>query len=746
MTMGWKCPKCKYRNTERDNSRCFKCQELPPQWWVDLRAGKPLQPPSATPQSPPTDASVQSVALVPLAPAEVTPVRTEDLIHMADQGDPYACLVLAINSFHGLGGPVDFKTSQSFLERAARSAVDSIATVVAKSILDLSAGVVNASSALRLICPGHWFVQPMAGGRVSQQRAFVHCWLMPRGEEKHKEQVSLIVIQDRAPEAIRTRLADLVNKRGPRYLAINAQFAAGAKLARLPCAIVVTRAQLEYDEGLRLRASKPVEGSKHIGEAAKMGHPEAELEYAESLLVGRGVDQDSAEAIVWFHKAAARQDAVIPQYRLGFVLDDPSTMDNQPAEAAKWLEMAAKAGHVDAQLRLGRMYLEGRGVHVSVRQAVEWLSQAAFPKDDAQGRESMMAARFLLVGAWDRLGELKAPLRVLETSAQQNNSYSQLQLSWRYQLGVGTPADAVKARKWLTQAGKDKVRPTDNDPAVLIAKALLHNDYESMPPDKLATLVRPGIDFEGPMNIGTDAAGRRTVECTMLTRGSSAKPRVTLVAVEAKADDANRYVSECISLPTAEDPSTQPLGVTCNVNLIDAESGLREIIPFALITPAVAEEKIQVPETKGQPSAESQRIAIMRSGHHTNNWLAVLGDIDKIIPTLLKYLNRDWKRDIAERNSGLEWLPQRLHLSLGKPAFGDVYVGKIGVGCSCWMYVILSTPPPSLRPEIHTVFPVIVAKARKYYLRVKQILEWHNRIEATMIRSAHFLACCSLLR
>lgn len=142
------------------------------------------------------------------------------------------------------------------------------------------------------------------------------------------------------------------------------------------------------------------------------------------------------------------------------------------------------------------------------------------------------------------------------------------------------------------------------------------------------------------MNIGTDNAGRRTIECTMITRGSSEKPRVNLVCVEVKAEEVDRYVSECISLPTAEDPSMQPLGVTLYVDLLDSESGLRENIPFARITPAVAEEKpTTVPETK-EPSAESQRIVIMRSGHHTNNWLAVLGDIDKIMPTLLKYLNR----------------------------------------------------------------------------------------------------------
>lgn len=69
---------------------------------------------------------------------------------------------------------------------------------------------------------------------------------------------------------------------------------------------------------------------------------------------------------------------------------------------------------------------------------------------------------------------------------------------------------------------------------------------------------------------------------------------------------------------------------------------------------------------------------------------------------------------------------------------GDVYVAKIGVGCCCYLYAILTKSPPTLRPELHSVFPVIVGKARKYFIRVKQILEWHNRVEATMMSEIEY--------
>lgn len=500
VTCGWKCPKCRHKNTERDLARCFKCKELPPQWWLDVKANRPFKPPITTLTTTTTPALHAQVPTMQLSAIELPAVSTQDLLKLSEQCDPYAALVVAVFHFHGLGGlPQDFKVSQSYLERAARSLVDNIATVVAKAVMDLSGGLIAANSVLGLVCPGHWFVQLIGGATVGPQRMMtLHCWFAPRGEEKTREAVSLLLIQDRTIEAIRTRLTDLVRDKGPRFLAVNVQFSSNGKLARVPCAIVVGRAHNLFDEGRRLRATQPMEGTKLIAEAAKLGLPEAELEYAESLLVGRGVDADQTEAMQWFRKAAEHKDAVIAQYRLGYVLEDPTTVDNNPMEAVKWLERAAQAGHVDALFRLGRMRLEGRGVEASVRHAAEWLSKAAFPKDDAaQGRESMMAARLLFVGALDRLGELKESLRVLELSAQQGNSYSQLQLGWRFQLGMGTPADAVKARNWLIQAAKDKVRPADNDPAVLIAKALLNNDYESMPQDKQATLVRGGIDFEG---------------------------------------------------------------------------------------------------------------------------------------------------------------------------------------------------------------------------------------------------------
>lgn len=392
-------------------------------------------------------------------------------------------------------------------------------------------------------------------------------------------------------------------------------------------------AQELFDQGKSIRSIQPVAGTKLIQQAAIMGLPAAQLEYAESLLVGRGVDADCDEAMKWFYRAADHKDAVVAKHRLGYVLQDPTTTNNEPMKAVPFLKEAAQAGNTEAAFLLGQLCLEGRGMERSIIKAAEWFEKAP------------VNVHFACVAAFDRLGEYKKSLQVLEIAANANNSYAQLQLAWRHLLGdKHLPKDAVKARNYLTQASKDKIRPTDPDPAVLIAKALLANDYESLPQDKQMTLLRAGVDFEGPIDIGTNHAGQRTVECTMVLREPLEKQRVTLVVVEPTEETITRHVTECISLPCAEDPSQQPLGVTLYVDLLDMETGLREKIRFALITRPVAEENKQatVPETK-EPSAESQRILIMRGGHHTNNWLAVLGDIDKIMPTLLKYLNRDWK-------------------------------------------------------------------------------------------------------
>jgi len=52
------------------------------------------------------------------------------------------------------------------------------------------------------------------------------------------------------------------------------------------------------------------------------------------------------------------------------------------AEALKWCLLSTQNGDVDAQFRLGMMYLRGQGTGVSHNDAVHWFTAAA-----EQGRE-----------------------------------------------------------------------------------------------------------------------------------------------------------------------------------------------------------------------------------------------------------------------------------------------------------------------------------------------------------------------
>ncbi len=445
----------------------------------------------------------------------------------------------------------------------------------------------------------------------------------------------------------------------------------------------------------------------------KKNYPDALLITVEKLQRKKEDDLNGAYDI--FCQLLQKKD-VNALYELGRVLEDPNTTDNNPKEAIKWLKAAGELGHAEACALLGRIYAEGRSnVDISLSDACEWLNKAINKGVDKPENFLFLAMVF------DRLNKPEEALKAVISAAEKNNSRAQLELCRRYQCGIGASADPIKARIYLDQAAKDK-KDNDSDPAVLLAKALANIKYESIPSSTLKNLFVSYVDKVESVEL--DGGGNRTINCSL----NDKKLSLVIPSEKYNQEMLTQYFNECLK----EDSSNQNLGIILGMDVFDPETGNHEQAPFALIKSRVVDPELEIKENPKETTEDKPKLIITPAGHHTNNWLAVMGDIDRIMPTLLKYLNRDWKRDIADRNSGLEWLPQRLHLSLGKPSFGDLYVGKIGVGCSVWMYVILSTPPPTLRPEIHSVFPVVVAKSRKFILNVKQILEWHNRIEATM--------------
>lgn len=617
-------------------------------------------------------------------------------------------------------------------------------------------------SLLNYIHAGTEFDSPSSTHEVvvnCENKTVIHC-VKKSSTASENEDVSLRVIDPKdgtllSPPGLLTYLRLCKQQRGPYGIAFKLNVILPTLPHKtttidIPLAIIYRRADFLFEEGKKLlKLKKQEEALKFFRQAAghKEASPELITQVAEIMLIGKiekleefkeiHLETDPEAALTLFQKAAEHKNASEKnKFRYACLLDAPTTFNHNRGKAEELILDLVKTNNHEACVYLAQRYFwdsvslsKDKDGEREKRSSLLGKTRDLLKKAIGIDHESTQTENYhLLVNTLDQLGEHKEALGVLEQlDKQRNNAEAQLLLFHR----LHCDAKGEHAKEYLYKAAKERAttrRTEDLNPAVLIAKAI-QQDYEQVVrSDKFKHLIRYG-NMENPLTGSLrDGSDRLTVEF----------PDCSLAEIKLDQDTVKVHLTECVYPDKLADSTTQPQGFALHVNAFDPNTRFFQKTTLALVTPLPprAPESKEKPEVKPEAkpaSPDSQRIVIMRSGHHTNNWLAVMADIDRIMPTLLKYLNRDWKRDISERGSGLEWLPQRLHLSLGKPAFGDVYVGKIGVGCACWIYVILSTPPPTLRPEIHTVFPVIVAKSRKYFARIKQILEWHNRIEATLI-------------
>jgi hypothetical protein len=91
---------------------------------------------------------------------------------------------------------------------------------------------------------------------------------------------------------------------------------------------------------------------------------------------GKGVSQDSKQAVKWYRKAADQSNAVAQQ-SLGWMYDQGKGVSQDDKQAVKWYRKAANQGKMGAQYNLGWMYNNGRGVSKDTELALKWYQKAA---------------------------------------------------------------------------------------------------------------------------------------------------------------------------------------------------------------------------------------------------------------------------------------------------------------------------------------------------------------------------------
>ena len=81
--------------------------------------------------------------------------------------------------------------------------------------------------------------------------------------------------------------------------------------------------------------------------AAEQGDPFAQFALGVMYYFGKGVPQDSKEAVKWFRKAADQGDADA-QIKLGLMYEKGKDVPQNDVEAVKWYDLAASQGNEDA--------------------------------------------------------------------------------------------------------------------------------------------------------------------------------------------------------------------------------------------------------------------------------------------------------------------------------------------------------------------------------------------------------------
>lgn len=115
--------------------------------------------------------------------------------------------------------------------------------------------------------------------------------------------------------------------------------------------------------------------------AARAGIPMAQTKMGHYYSEG-GEQQDLREAYRWY-KAAAAQGRVIAQVELGLMYRDGRGVARSDEEAFRWLLKAAEAGEPYAQLLVATAYHRGRGVDVDEDAAIGWALRGALQGDAA---------------------------------------------------------------------------------------------------------------------------------------------------------------------------------------------------------------------------------------------------------------------------------------------------------------------------------------------------------------------------
>ncbi|WP_211333132.1 tetratricopeptide repeat protein [Pseudorhodoferax soli] len=176
-------------------------------------------------------------------------------------------------------------------------------------------------------------------------------------------------------------------------------------------------------------------------------------------VTGQVVDLAQAHAYL---RQAAERGHVQAQVDLGYLyLDGNAQVPKDPAAAFHWFRTAAGHGAVPAQCMLGDFYANGwGGARKDAAEALRWYRRSAATDAPCASRAQYALYRAYADGAGVRR-DMPAAIAWLQQAAEAGNPRAQRALGRAYDRGEGVARDPALARVWLRKS-REGVAPHDD--------------------------------------------------------------------------------------------------------------------------------------------------------------------------------------------------------------------------------------------------------------------------------------------
>lgn len=274
--------------------------------------------------------------------------------------------------------------------------------------------------------------------------------------------------------------------------------------------------------------------------------------------------QDFAGALrEW--RPLAEQGEAAAQITLGMLYENGKGVTQDHKEAARWYRLAAEQGQAKAQIYLGSMYSQGKGVPQNFKEAAHWYRLAA--------NQGLADAQYN-IGVMHNTGrgvlqDYKEAATWYQLAADQGHSEAQNSLGFLHEHGVGVPEDYAQAFRWYRLSAAQ-----DNpDAQYNLGRFLGRGQIFPAAQHALYSLARANGNEEAANameSLEFDLSTKELKEARTLA-GNMAKPDNLLKALDtylrSHSGDKPRKISATSSSgPYPAQPAKRPGVVSCNTN------------------------------------------------------------------------------------------------------------------------------------------------------------------------------------